>query len=222
MTANTNTAIARTAAERAADRAAEALRIKRVFDESAKTVGAAFEALAGYPALSFALVHLENASQLYAIGAETLDDFKDLTKSSEHLVCGALAEIELYNAAIAAADAVEAGEIRAEDAPWQFFRVLEKISFVTYDDDGNPEGGLSDSAQARQWLYEGHLMGYGAAFDRDGAPVASYFEVRDVRFERCFGAAVTAYIRGVPRAVWGLAAQVAGDLLDSIEELETL
>lgn len=222
LTANTaNTAAARAAA-RAIERAAEVLRIKRVFDESAETVGAAFEVLSAYPALSAARDHLANAGSLYLIGSETLAGVKDISKCSEHVVCEVLAEVEIYRAAIAAADAVEAEEIRAEDVPSEFFRVLEKIDFVTPDDE-NPERCLSDAAQARQWLYEGHLMGYGCAFDRDGEAVASYVQLPGgVRFERCFGPYVVTYHGDAARVEHGFVGQIAGEFLDSIEELETL
>lgn len=218
ITANT----ANTAAARAAARAAEVLRIKRVFDESAETIAPAFEAFAAYPALSAARDHLANAGSLYLIGSEMLAGVKDISKCSEHEVCRELAEVELYRAAIAAADAVEAEEIRAEDVPEEFFPVLEKIGFVTYDDDGNPEGGLSDAAQARQWFYEGHLMGHGVAFDRDGEAVASYVQLPGgVRFERCFGPYVVTYHGDAARVEHGFVGQIAGEFLDSIEELET-
>lgn len=162
-----------------------------------------------------AKAHLSTAASLFL---RARDSFSD---ADENLggVFNAVAGIEIIRAAIAAAEAVEAGDVEANALPNDFIDICEKYgaSPVTLF------GGGADSSELRCYFYNEYFLNIETLFDRDGRPGATFLQVSSgVSFERAFNRGIVAYSGGKVIPLFGTAAEVIGEIIDEVEDCAAL
>lgn len=134
-------------------------------------------------------------------------------------VFGAVAGIEIIRAAIAAAEAVESGDVEPNALPTGLIDLCEEYgaSPVTLFGDGE------DPSELRARLYNEYFLDIQTLFYRDGRPGATFLQVSSgVVFERAFNHGIVAYSGGKSYPLFGIAAEVIDEIIDDVEEWAAL
>lgn len=163
----------------------------------------------------FARAHLSAAAALFL---HAKDVFSDGDESLGN-VFNAVASIEIIRAAIAAAEAVESGDVGPNALPTDFIDLCEKYgaSPVTLLGDG------VDPSELRAVLYDEYFLDIRTLFDREGRPGATFLQVSSgVAFERSFNHGIVAYSGGKVYPLFGTAAEVIDEIINEVEDCASL